>query len=205
MLTSKKLFELILNNNYDELLLAIQNKQVDFKARNRKNNYIVAASIEYRSIECFELLLNNIPDEEVSEFNYYQSGVYQALKYYINAPNSKNKYFIEKLLNKNIKIDENHIIDNLVIFNEFSEYILNNNPEKYLTNLHMNPIVYEIIFNHCLDNNLLNDNIMKNIITKAIDGVREEIIILVKNTNYINNKCVFEKNILKIGVDDSII
>ena len=32
MLSSKKLFKLVINNNYDELSIAIQNKQVNFKA-----------------------------------------------------------------------------------------------------------------------------------------------------------------------------
>jgi hypothetical protein len=196
MLSSKKLFDLVLNNNYDELLLAIQKNQVDFKSQNRKNKYIIPTAIEYRSIECFELLVNNILDESVSEFNIYQSGVSQALQYYGNAPNSKNKYFIEKLLNKNMKIDENKLTYNLIIFNEFSEYILNYNPEKHLINVNINSMVYEIIFNYCLENNLLNDNIIKNIISKAIDSNKEEIIILIKNTSYINNIWNYYPNII---------
>lgn len=101
MLSSKKLFELVINNNYDELSVAIQNKQVDFKSQNRRNIYIIPTAVEYRAIECFELLINGIPDDKVNEFTMCQSGLNKALEYYGNAPNPKNKYFIEKILNKN--------------------------------------------------------------------------------------------------------
>lgn len=200
MLSSKKLFELVINNNYDDLLIAIQNKKIDFKAQNRKNNYIIGTAIEYRSIECFELLINNISNEQISDFNVYQSGFYQALEYYGNAPNLKNKYFIEKLLNKNIKIDQNNInclTENIVIFNEFSEYILNNNPEKYLWDVQMNLTVYIKIFNYCMDNNLLNDNIIKNIFLSAIKSKKEDIIILIKNSKYIKNVWNYCPNIIE--------
>jgi len=190
MLSYKKLFELVINNNYDELSVAIQNKQVDFKAQNRRNCYIISSAIEYRSIECFELLVDSIPENKVNSFNIYESGLVKALEYYGNAPNQKNKYFIEKLLSKNMKIDKHYtdkLTSNIVIFNEFSQYVLNNNPEQYLTNTYMNTQVYEIIFNYCVDNDLLNNTVIKEIIIKAFDHGKEEIIILIKNSKYVND------------------
>jgi len=202
MLSSKKLFELVINNNYDKLENAIQNKQVDFKAQNRKSEYILSIAIKYRSNECFELLANNISDEILQDYNSSQSGLFQAIEYFKNAPNLKNKYFIEKLLNKNAKIDEGNIhqiTNNFAIFNEFSNYILNENPTKYLYSIYEDPNIYEIIFNHCLNNNLLNENIIKKILSMLFInyGNKENIIILIKNTHFINNIFTYYPNIIE--------
>jgi hypothetical protein len=199
MLTSTKLFKLVINNNYDELSVAILNKQVNFKAQNKKKNYILSSAIEYRSVECFELLVNAISDTS-DKLNIYESGLYQAIKYYGNAPNTKNKYFIEKLLNKNIKINNNEIhllTQNLVVFNQFSEYVLNNKPEMHLTEFVLiDSTVYEIIFNYCLENNLLNDEIIKIMIDKSFKLNKEHIIILLKNSKYVNNIWIYCPNII---------
>lgn len=190
MLTNTALFELVINNNYDEIASAIQFNRVNFKAKNRRSNYILEVAIEYRSIECFDLIVDNIPESE--KISISEAGLYKAIKYYSAAPNNKNKYFIDKLLSKN-NIDFNYtsssvFVKNINIFNLFSDYILSNEPEKYLVEcFDMDFEVYNIIFNHCLANNLLNDTIVKKIIFKSIYHKREEILILIKNTDYINN------------------
>ena len=49
MLSSKKIFDMVISNNYDKLEIAIQNKQVNFLAQNRKDEFIIPTSIKYRS------------------------------------------------------------------------------------------------------------------------------------------------------------
>jgi hypothetical protein len=192
MISSKKLFELVINNNYEELETVIQNKQVDFIAENKRGTYIIPTAIEYRAIECFDLLINNISEGLAEKLTNTQSGMKQALDYYNASPNIQNKYFIEKLLNKNIIIKEEglyNLVKNIKVFDEFSEYILN---DKYaitfLSTYNVtDTIVYETIFSYCLKNNLLTNTFIKDTLRKTLMRGKDDFLILVKNTHFINN------------------
>ena len=48
---------MVINNDHEKLEIALLNKQIDFLAINRKNEFLIPTSIKYRSIECFELLI----------------------------------------------------------------------------------------------------------------------------------------------------
>jgi hypothetical protein len=190
MLTNTVLFELVINNNYDELALAIHFNRVNIRGVNRKSSYILAAAIQYRSVECFDLLLDAIPITE--KLSVSESGLNIATHYYANAPNNKNKYFIDKIMSKtNVEFNHNSFytfLYNIHVFNLFSDYILSNNPEKYLYEyIDMNFEVYTILFNYCLNNNLLDETIVKKIILNSISRKKEQVLILVKNTHFIDN------------------
>ena len=65
-------------------------------------------SIEFKSIECFNILLNN--NIKFIAENYYNSIEYhnelsKAIELYINSDNIINKFYINKLLEKNIQIN----------------------------------------------------------------------------------------------------
>ena len=204
MLSSKKTFDMVINNDHEKLEIALLNKQIDFLAINRKNEFLIPTSIKYRSIECFELLINALPDDTYTIVN---SGFLQALEYYSNAPNAKNKYFIEKLQSVNIDIN-NHIwmfTKNINIFNQFSQYILNENAVQYLNDCKMDITVYEAIFNYCSDNNLLTHYILSNIIEISFKSDRTDIIEIIKNTKYGNDIFHYCSNIFNYEMPNSVL
>ena len=201
---------MVISNNYDKLEIAIQNKQVNFLAQNRKDEFIIPTSIKYRSVECFDLLINALPD---NNYTIHNLGFYQAFEYYSDAPNSKNKYFVEKLksisininININLNLNIKFFTKNMFIFNEFSQHILNNNAPQYLNDYDMDIMVYEAIFNYCLDNNLLHHNKLSDIIEKSLIKERIDIIEIIKNTKYIHNIFNYCPNIFNYEMPNSLL
>ena len=51
MISSKKLFELVINNNYEELEIVIQNKQVDFIAENKRGVYVIPTKENFNKLK----------------------------------------------------------------------------------------------------------------------------------------------------------
>ena len=99
-----KLFEKIVANDYIWLENFIQikdNKTINLLNSIKSKYSIIHKAIEVRAKECFDILIN------IPEINIYNcslgciNGLDIALDYYITAPNNINKYYVDKLLEKN--------------------------------------------------------------------------------------------------------
>ena len=87
-------FSLVEYNNYDKLNdIIINNSESIIKIYSS----LIEKSIKYRSLECFDLLINM----DINNINYeYKYCISLACLYYNNAPNMKNFYYLEKVVNK---------------------------------------------------------------------------------------------------------
>jgi hypothetical protein len=107
-----KVFRYITNNDHQNLSLLLEsnpelvNSTTGFKST-------ITKSIEFRSKECFDILINH-PNLKLLNYvdttypNVWKSGMAPALNYYGNAPNNENLYYLQNLLNKNVTI--NHLV-----------------------------------------------------------------------------------------------
>jgi len=123
-----ELTHIVINNNYNKLQDNIYNG-IDV------NKYeLLTTSIRFRAIECFDILLNiQDKNKEISD------GLHQAISYYVNAPNVRNYYFLERLLTKNIYIANATLILTIDIPELFDDLldrmIKKNNICKYICSL----------------------------------------------------------------------
>ena len=101
MISTKALFEIVRTNDYDKLSNIInQLKPEDLSKTSKKNTSILPHAIEYRSLECFNILLDS-NKFDFKKMNSYTNGFSTALDYYKLAPNEKNMYYVNKLIQKN--------------------------------------------------------------------------------------------------------
>ncbi len=105
MTTMTQLFKIVSTNDYDTLeKLIMSNKKPDFNCI-KSGISLVHKAIEVRALECFNLLMT-LPDLSVIQSNSSNvNGLSIALEYYSNAPNQSNKYYLDKLIERNVSID----------------------------------------------------------------------------------------------------
>jgi len=105
MTTMTQLFKIVSTNDYDTLeKLIMGNKKPDFNCI-KSGISLVYKAIEVRALECFNLLLS-LPDLSVIQSNSSNAnGLGIALEYYSTAPNQSNKYYLDKLIERNVSID----------------------------------------------------------------------------------------------------
>jgi len=105
MTTMTQLFKIVSTNDYDTLeKLIMGNRKPDFNCI-KSGISLVHKAIEVRALECFNLLMG-LPDLSVVQSNNSSiNGLGIALEYYSTAPNQSNKYYLDKLIEKNVSID----------------------------------------------------------------------------------------------------
>ena len=105
MTTMTQLFKIVSANDYDTLQkLIMGNKKPDFNCI-KSGSSLVTKSIEVRATECFNLLLSLNDLSILQSNNSHINGLNIAIDYYSTAPNSINKYFLDKLIEKNVTTD----------------------------------------------------------------------------------------------------
>jgi hypothetical protein len=105
MTTMTQLFKLVTANNYDVIeILITSNKKIDFNCI-KSGISLITKAIEVRAIQCFDLLLDSDKLTILQSNNSQINGLGIAIYYHSIAPNSNNKYFINRLLEKNVYID----------------------------------------------------------------------------------------------------
>jgi hypothetical protein len=105
MTTMTQLFKLVTANDYDTIEhLLTSNKNIDFNCV-KSGISLITKAIEVRSIECFNLLLDSDKLTILQSNNLHINGLGIAIDYYLTSPNLSNKYFIDRLLEKNVFID----------------------------------------------------------------------------------------------------
>ena len=175
-----RLFPMIKYNDYEQLTNIIENENVNLNMLNSGYSLIYKA-IEFRSTECFDLLIKNNIDNIKSK-NGIVNGLYKAIEYYVNGNNISNKYYLNTLLNKNVYVDIFSIIKSLDNFELF--IILFNRLEKNQNN------IMKII------HNVINKNILIifELIYKYLNYNLEEV------TWYLENKNIIDNNIFKHSI-----
>lgn len=105
MTTMTQLFKIVSTNDYDTLeKLIMSNKKPDFNCV-KSGISLVHKAIEVRALECFNMLMS-LPDLSVIQSNNSNAnGLAIALEYYSTAPNQSNKYYLDKLIERNVPID----------------------------------------------------------------------------------------------------
>ena len=150
---------IIIYNDYNKLQHLIDNDLLTDNKIIKIYDLLLSKSVEYKSTECFDILLNN----NNNDINNYILTLYKSIDFYINSNNIQNKYYLHKLLEKNITIDKELLIkasDDLILFKILLYKInINNNILLYLLNKFIKDNKLKII------NYLYNFNINNNIIT----------------------------------------
>jgi hypothetical protein len=144
MATATKLFEMVTADDAEGLeILANSGKTIDWNMKFRGYS-LVQRAIELRAVRTFDFLIS-IPNLTILQTEDY--GIIKAIEYYCKAPNDRNKYFIDRLLEKNIKVThfalsraQNHIQLFEMLFEKFNKI---ENEVCY--------VIYELI-----DNNNIN-------------------------------------------------
>jgi hypothetical protein len=177
---------IIFYNDYNKLQHLIDNDLLIDSKMIKNYDLLLSKSIEYKSIECFDLLLENI-----NNINNYNISLYKSIDYYINSNNIQNKYYLHKLLEKDIIIDKELLIkaaDDLILFKILLVKIINNkyNTLLYLLNKFIKDNKLKII------NYLYNYNITNNITTN--EDICNHIFKLSIKHNNINTIMFLEKN-----------
>lgn len=181
-ITTTYLFTLITNNDYNKLSEVIDsNKSRDRFFTLKARESLVSKAVLVRSKQCFDLLLNITPPEEYKnmEETCYLKGLYNALEYYVNAPNMENMYYLTKLLEKDITINYYSIykaIHNTELFMQlFNKFNKNNINE--ITNLcnaaimQKRDTIFKFIYNYFENNNInniINNNFKNEMYMQAI-------------------------------------
>ena len=105
MTTMTQLFKIVSTNDYDTLeKLIMGNKKPDFNCV-KSGISLIHKAIEVRALECFNMLMS-LPDLSVIQSNSSNAnGLGIALEYYSSAPNPSNKYYLDKLIERNVHVD----------------------------------------------------------------------------------------------------
>jgi len=105
MITIVQIFQIIENNNFEDLTILMNcDKKFNYNVLNKNNISLLYIAVKYRSKECFDLLLTNNNLTILNSSSYYINPLHIAIEYYINARNYTNKYYVDKLLEHNTTI-----------------------------------------------------------------------------------------------------
>jgi hypothetical protein len=141
----KKLFEMVENNNYNELKQAVVLNQNINLSIEKSRCSLLYTSVKYRAKECFDILVE-IPSVIAYENTIYQSALSVAVDYYINGRNQSNKYYIDRLV-------ENKMTVHNVLFRSIKDkelfFYLYDKVNK--TKIQFSQIIYMSLANRCMD------------------------------------------------------
>lgn len=107
MATITQLFKMVTANDYETIEMLINsnnNSNIDFNCI-KSGISLITKAIEVRSIECFNLLLESEKLTILQSNNLHVNGLSIAIDYFSTSPNLSNKYFIDRLFEKNVFID----------------------------------------------------------------------------------------------------
>jgi hypothetical protein len=179
---------IIIYNDYNKLQHLLDNNILFIK------NYdlLLCKSIEYKSLECFDILLNYIINNNISLDN-FEASLNKSIDYIINNNNIQNKYYLNKLLEKNILINKEELIkasEDFILFKILFNKINNKNDilllyliNNFIKNNKMNIIFY--LYNFIIENNLISKNELYNFIFKlSIKYNNINSIIFLENNKY---------------------
>ncbi len=183
MISTKALFDIVRSNDYEKLSNIInQLKPEDLLKTSKKNTSIIPHAIEYRSFECFNILLDS-NKFDFKKMRYYSNGFSMALEYYKLAPNEKNMYYVNKLLEKNYDLLNDDNINYNIIYMEdtfrnsnlyelFFPILINSinrSPLKYLKYSLYSVEVFKKLYDYCVNNDLLTNDLQKRLIASIIE------------------------------------
>jgi len=208
MISTRALFEIVRTNDYEKLKNIINDlTPADLLKTSKKNTSILPHAIEYRSIECFNILLES-NKFDFKKMNCYTNGFCMAFDYYKLAPNEKNMYYIDKLIQKNLEFFDDDIINhnilymhvifvNVNLYEIFFPILINSihrNPTKYLNCSFYSTEVFSKLYNYCINNDLLTNVLHKKLVSDIINL-----------NNYTSLRCIeepykIEPTILSIAI-----
>lgn len=179
MTTMTQLFKIISANDYDTLQkLIMENKKPNFNCI-KSGSSLVSKSIEVRATECFNLLLQLNDLSVLQSNNSHINGLYIAIDYYSTAPNSINKYFLDRLIEKNVNIDIHS-----------------------LCNCMNDTMLFETMFNR-IDKSLINN--MAGLINYSVRKTKTNIMIKLYDYLHNNNLPYFDTTDKKNSFNDEIL
>ena len=156
MATATKLFEMVTNDDMEGLeILSNSGKTIDWNMKLRGCSLIYRA-IEVRAQRTFDFLLN-LPNLKILQSD--DCGLSKAIEYYVKAPNVRNMYYVDRLMEKNAKVSS-FVVTRAQHDNALFEYMFEKMDKSYesirsiLTNLisSNNMNLVQFIYNY-LDNN----------------------------------------------------
>jgi hypothetical protein len=199
----KKIFDIVSANNYVKLNEIANSKNKYMLNATKKGYSLLSRSIETRSQECFDILIEN--SNSIYSVNEYINGL-AITTYYYNISPLNNEYYLLKLLEKNVNVTYFHIIhltnNNFQLFNLLYNKMLHNKDNLFQllinTKLYKNNIsIFEIIYNDFLNIENLSEyhfkHINKSIYYYAIHNQKTDFLNIIYNN--INLKYISIDNI----------
>ena len=191
-ITITYLFNLINFNDYEKLAQIIDsNKGKEYFHKRKSSESLISKAITVRARQCFDLLLTINFDMDNQDF--YQRGLYNAIEYYVNAPNSDNKYYLDKIMEKPIIVDfyiMYKTIKNtelfIKLFDRYHKDIDNLNKVAICSIMNNNIETFEIIYNYISSNFDINNLLLNELYNQAIHSNNITCIefLISKNLNY---------------------
>lgn len=172
MTTVTQLFKMVSANDYEGLNQVIQSGKMANFNTSKSGHSLLSKSIQVRARECFDLLVEipnyHILQNQSSNIN----GLSIAVEYYLIGQNFSNEYYFNKLLEKNVIIDEDVVIlaiDNNLVF------------QKLYIRLPKNTVYYNLLDkaiernNHHILNQLLEDVTNQNLNQIQLQAINKKI------------------------------
>ena len=193
-----EIINIITYNNYNKLQYLIDNDLFIDNKIIKNYDLLLSKSIQYISLECFDILLNN---NNIT--NNFDNSLNISIEYYTNSNNIQNKYYLNKLLEKNILINKDVLIkasNDFILFKILLNKInIKNNILYYISIfIQKNKIdIIDYLYNYNIIHNIIPiDEISNFIFKKSIKYNNINIILFLENKKY---------NMIYIINDDNIL
>lgn len=185
-MNSVEINNIIIYNNYNKLQHLIDNNLLIDNKLIKNYDLLLSKTIEYKSLECFNILLNNI------DITYnYDTSLNKSIDNYIHSNNIQNKYYLNKLLEKKIIINKDILIkasDDFVLFKFFINKVNIKNDILYYINIFIKNNKIDIIhylYNYNNHHNIISNNEMSNFIfKKSLKYNNVNILLFLENNKY---------------------
>lgn len=185
-MNSLEINNIIIYNNYNKLQHLIDNNLLIDNKMIKNYDLLLSKTIEYKSLECFNILLNNI---DIT--NNFDTSLSKSIDNYIHSNNVLNKYYLNKLLEKKIIINKDIIIkasDDFSLFKFFINKVNIKNDILYYINIFIKNNKIDIIhylYNYNNHHNIISNNEMSNFIfKKSLKYNNVNILLFLENNKY---------------------
>jgi hypothetical protein len=185
------------NNDYIKLEQIIDSKKdIDVFLKRKSFETLLSKAVLCRSQQCFDLLCN-MTIEEGDKDMFYTRAFYNAIEYYVMAPNSHNMYYIDMIMKRSIIIDYYAMYKSLRnndlfirFFNLFDKKAFDIKRLIIMAIINNAEINFDFLYTYGNANNIINIDLKNEIYSQVLHSTNINMLIFLINmgitwtTNY---------------------